>query len=688
MKKFFASAVLLCLALVVALPVTALAWDGDDEVAYITIRVDAESGAAYLNGAPTGFVVTTQNGMHMVPVVLIAEAFGADFVLWADHVVLTYMGVEMWYIEGRDYAVINDQNITMPVATGNIDGVFVAPLRFIAESFGADVFLDEETGDLWVERQAEGMGQEVDFRRLLRYGHISHVGNSRERWRFAVPQNFDMDQWGGSYSFAIEDISLSLEVLPNRNNLTLDQLYLEMERRAQGSGWWAPRGVVFERYQGTHAGAPYARVRVRREWATREYHGFLANNRIYILVASIPFGVFSPHYENITLRNILASLELDFDGTDEESTHDIAIRGVGRTAHLLREDFEDPHLGWTISVQENWRISEVFGFYNRVVFFRDSDHNTMLFDDFFMDPFFDMFLDIMGEEMAVTPAMLEVAVFSNPENETVDEWIGQTMAYFRSGFNPALVTVSAPVAVQVGAWPAQKVVMDMDQITHVRRTEIYFLPHGDYRYLMVLDYDLRDAATDGFLIIAHEMVQSFVPGDIDLETTGHLLPPYNHFFTDPITTEFVGAFVSFTVPYLWNVREWGTSVQIGEGAQSWSMHTLVSRSYLDVIDDDGNHSFLTVEEHARAMLIQLRRWMPRTLVVERDITVMQFNGRPAYSFVVSTTESGIRSWSEMIFVTGADNTVFIISVDQNDLTVGTRNDRIIAEILETLVFLD
>ncbi len=97
-------------------------------------------------------------GVTLVPLRVITEAFGAE-VLWdgeTKSITLNYPDVKILLQIGNSVAEVNEMAETLlasPELTQN--GVTMVPLRFISETFGADVGYDNETKAITVTKEAK-----------------------------------------------------------------------------------------------------------------------------------------------------------------------------------------------------------------------------------------------------------------------------------------------------------------------------------------------------------------------------------------------------------------------------------------------------------------------------------------------------------------------------------------------------
>lgn len=105
-------------------------------------RVVVDSNPVPLDVAPTNV-----SGSLLVPIRAISEALGAE-VSWdqaTQAVTLTLGGTMVKLVLGSKQATLSGKTVTLTVAAVNVNGRILVPLRFVGESFGAEVAWKQET---------------------------------------------------------------------------------------------------------------------------------------------------------------------------------------------------------------------------------------------------------------------------------------------------------------------------------------------------------------------------------------------------------------------------------------------------------------------------------------------------------------------------------------------------------------
>ncbi len=127
-------------------------------------------------------------GTTLVPLRVITEAFGAE-VTWVDETKEIYLScpdVSIVLQIGNSEAKVNSHTETLPEAPMlSPNGVTMVPLRFISETFGAEVGYDEKTAYITV---VKGVSDESET-----MNNMPRVGDSYYGWSVNTPKDMYMD---------------------------------------------------------------------------------------------------------------------------------------------------------------------------------------------------------------------------------------------------------------------------------------------------------------------------------------------------------------------------------------------------------------------------------------------------------------------------------------------------------------
>ena len=184
MKKTFRFLTVFCLMMCIALcAFSAHAADGDIEIKFAV-------GDSILSINGQDVTVTTPyvvDGTTLVPVRVITEAFGATVSWNADEqsVTVTYSDVVIKLAIGNKTAYVNDTAVELLAAPELTNSTTMLPLRFITESFGADVTYDEATAKITVIKQMTTSNSIKDYSLILKRSNKEFVGDSFLNWSMA-----------------------------------------------------------------------------------------------------------------------------------------------------------------------------------------------------------------------------------------------------------------------------------------------------------------------------------------------------------------------------------------------------------------------------------------------------------------------------------------------------------------------
>ena len=174
------------------------------------------------------------NGVTLVPVRVITEAFGAE-VDWNGEeksVLLKYDSVNIKLFIGSKTAIVNGIETTLLEAPVLKDGTTMVPLRFITENFGADVTYIEETKEIVVVKEIAGVNSIKDFGLILKKTTKERIGDSYYNWSISFPKQLEIEyrSFDGTVNrFCAKDDSYILWIIIRKHNgETIDSLHSEM----------------------------------------------------------------------------------------------------------------------------------------------------------------------------------------------------------------------------------------------------------------------------------------------------------------------------------------------------------------------------------------------------------------------------------------------------------------------------
>ena len=157
-------------------------------------------------------------GTTLVPLRVITEAFGAE-VLWEGEtktITLNYPDVTIILQIDNKTAKVNDHTEELPVApTLSASGVTMVPLRFISETFGAEVGYNE--GAITVTKSTDDFGTTVST-----LTQKEKIGDSYYGWTMNTPKNLtlaDKSFDGRDILFTADNTEISLAIFTRKKTL-------------------------------------------------------------------------------------------------------------------------------------------------------------------------------------------------------------------------------------------------------------------------------------------------------------------------------------------------------------------------------------------------------------------------------------------------------------------------------------
>ncbi len=115
-----------------------------------------------------------ENGTTLVPVAVIARAFGADVKWNADErsVNISYGDTEIKLVIDKKRVYVNGTSSELLKAPTIKNNVTMVPLRFISENFGADVTYDNKTKEIFVSKVIAGDKSIKDFYQIKNWRQL------------------------------------------------------------------------------------------------------------------------------------------------------------------------------------------------------------------------------------------------------------------------------------------------------------------------------------------------------------------------------------------------------------------------------------------------------------------------------------------------------------------------------------
>ncbi|MDP4117933.1 MAG: copper amine oxidase N-terminal domain-containing protein [Bacillota bacterium] len=254
------------------------------------------------------------DGTTLVPLRVITEAFGAE-VAWEDStqtITLTYPGVTIQMQIGSNGAQINSHTENMTIAPVlSAGGVTMVPLRFISETFGAEVTYDNVTEKITVTKDKINEQNTVTG-----VTEMSRIGDSYYGWSMNTPSELFMEDrsFDGLHTTFVDE---------NKNLLTID--FYSMDKDLSFEKDFSNIKDSFQGYILIKAdkltdkhGNQCMHFQAKDKTTFIDYTCYYENNMIFDITVKA-----DPNAENLSdLIDTAASFELAFG--DKSATYDLS----------------------------------------------------------------------------------------------------------------------------------------------------------------------------------------------------------------------------------------------------------------------------------------------------------------------------------------------------------------------------
>jgi len=370
MKKIFA----FILTVVMALTSVNLIWAEEVSVDSNKIEISFKVGDEILkiNGEDVQVEKPVViNGVTLVPVRVISEAFGAD-VTWNEElklVTLTYSGVNiMLYIDNKT-AIVDGNEITLLEAPRIINSRTMVPLRFITENFGADVDYQSDTKLITVIKEIVSENSIKDFGLVLKKTNKTKVGDSYHSWSMDFPKTLKLEYRNftgtiNAFSAVDESYSIILGVF-DKGESTIESLKSKVLKNVEDYTLL---------YQGIEkeANTEFVKIVWRDKTSCCEYRAYFSDENIYEITTTVLD--YNNYIGNEEIQKQLNSFNISYleDGITEDLS-DVDENGY--------RPYDNKNLKVSFKIMADWiettsenKENEIF-FYNKD--FQDMFYCTM-----------------------------------------------------------------------------------------------------------------------------------------------------------------------------------------------------------------------------------------------------------------------------------------------------------------------
>ncbi len=368
MRKSILKTIGICLLLCITVcAINVFAAEGDVEIKFAvgdsTLSINGEDVTV-----TTPYVV---DGTTLVPVRVITEAFGAE-VLWnggEKSVTVNYRDVVIKLAIGSKTAYINDNATELLAAPELTNSTTMLPLRFITESFGADVTYDEATAKITVVKEMTISNSIRDYSLILKRSNKEMIGDSYLKWSMVHSpevklsyRSFD----GTANTFTNDDETgiIDIRVTYVEEGETIDDVYAYYREMSQNYAV-----SKFEKAKAP-SGADYVVIRYSTPEGYYERRTYISGENSFSILTALDSEGKREKFDALT--DITATFDLKYDSAKTEDLSDVdSVTGN----HTYSSDY----FALEIDVPGYLRIVELPTKKNDVSFLDLEDKNTITY---------------------------------------------------------------------------------------------------------------------------------------------------------------------------------------------------------------------------------------------------------------------------------------------------------------------
>lgn len=430
------------------------------------------------------------NGVTLVPLRVITEAFGAEVIWNGDerNATLNYGEKQIKLFIDSKRALVDGQETTLLEAPVIVDGITMVPLRFITENFGADVKYDDNTQQIIVEKKIAGDKSIKDFALILKKTTKTKVGDSYYQWTMNFPKGLkinDRNFNGTNTRFAADDDSYRITIsIWNNEGETLDTLMTETRENYDFY-------TLVSQNKLTKEGLEYVKTVVKGT-SVYDIRQYIKNNKVYEV--ELYAKDYDKYKDTTTYTGILDSFITSF--TKDGSIEDLSdINGEGYRT------YSDKNLKFTINILPDW-------YQNR----NDNQPNTIEFNES------DSEEDKIGDNIYVN-------MFSLEDGFTLEGWVKKDLKELEDTLNPEYYQILQQEDVTINGVNAKKLLY----ILKIANKSLYvadiFLAGKNYKYSISYLIKSDTYNNQDKLAKIEQSLNSFIFTEPDPNKVGTMMSP-------------------------------------------------------------------------------------------------------------------------------------------------------------------
>ncbi|HOV25586.1 MAG TPA: copper amine oxidase N-terminal domain-containing protein [Pseudobacteroides sp.] len=316
-----------------------------------------------------------ENGTTLVPVAVIARAFGADVKWNADErsVNISYGDTEIKLVIDKKRVYVNGTSSELLKAPTIKNNVTMVPLRFISENFGADVTYDNKTKEIFVSKVIAGDKSIKDFSLILKKTTKSKIGDSYYKWSMNLPKELriadrSFDGTYTAFNSLDESYAITIGIFAKEDD-TLDTLMASVREDLGSSLTLVSQGKKVKN------GQEYSKM-VYKGNGVIDIRYFIKGERIYKIV--LYMDDYNKYIGSSVYTDLMDSFATDFvQNSSIEDLSDISKDGYRK--------YEDKNLKFSMNVSPEWFKVDNESTPNVVAFFNNPGSTKEYYDSLHID---------------------------------------------------------------------------------------------------------------------------------------------------------------------------------------------------------------------------------------------------------------------------------------------------------------
>lgn len=374
----------------------------------LDIKLQLNKESVTINGTDsTGEAPYLSDSTTLVPMRVITTAFGATL-QWngeTQTIVLKYGDKTIKLTIGSLKAEVNGKPADLPAAPELRNGTTMVPLRFISETFGADVQFDTETGTIKITGKKAAGAKSSGGTDINIDAGKTKIGNSYYQWSMKYPTGLSKDK----INFREDDVTfkdangeydLYVYVEDGHSLVSSDALLKKLADELGTSE------TILDKKTVTASGTTYAKITSKYKDGYVEHRAYQTDERLYYIHMYIKKEEYYKNAEKSkTYTDLLDSFKTSFD------TQDSSIKDLSTVSNGYRP-YKNDDFGLKAEIPADWKMA------------KDSSWTVFYDED--------------------NTQSLSVRMTSLIDKDTLEQWVARDIEYLKKEYLPDYITLGTP----------------------------------------------------------------------------------------------------------------------------------------------------------------------------------------------------------------------------------------------------